>query len=529
MTILRELTGGREHPLRGKVTLIGRDAACDVVVRTEQTSSRHAIIVQAGESYYIEDLESVNGVYVNGQRVRTRMPLRPGDRIEIPGLAVSFQTAAPTAPAPDGGVTTVSMAGGGRLEVKPEIKLRAVLEISRYLSTVLDLKDVLPKILECLFAVFPQADRGFILLQDPNSGQFVPKAVRKRHAPDADTPAISRNIINQVVSTSRAVLSADAGSDSRFDPNQSIRRLNIRSIMCAPMLASSGAVLGLIQLDTGDVRSPFREEDLEVLASATTQAANAVELARMHQERRDLEAATQIQKGFLPASRPRVPQLRFFDYYASARQIGGDYFDYISLPGDRLAVALGDVSGKGVPAALLMARLSAAVRFSLAAEQDAATAMGRLNGALTQTGADDRFITFAAALLDLKTYGVTLVNAGHMPPLRRRAGRTDVEEVGDAIVGLPLGVVDKPYEQMTFSLEPGDVVLFYTDGVSEARSPANDQYGLERLRKAMASGPKDVEPLGEAVLADVRKFAAGRPPNDDMTLVCFGRDGAPAA
>ena len=523
MFVLRELTGGQEHALRGRVTLIGRDPACDVVVRTDQTSFRHAIVVQSGGAYAVEDLESVNGVFVNGMRIRGRMPLKAGDRLEMPGFAAVLQPAATPAPAAPGVTTTLPVGGGGRLEIKPEVKLRAVLEISRYLSTALDLKEVLPKILECLFAVFPQADRGFILLQDPGTGQFVPKAVRKRHAPDADTPAISRNILNQVTSTGRAVLSADAGSDARFDPNQSIRRLHIKSIMCAPMLSSSGAVLGVIQLDTEEVRSPFREDDLEVLASATTQAAHAVELARLHQERRDLEAATQIQKSFLPATRPRLPQLRFFDYYSSARQIGGDYYDYIPLPGDRLAVALGDVSGKGVAAALLMARLSAAARFSLAAERDAATAMRRLNGAIMQTGADDRFVTFTAVILDLKTYGITLVNAGHMPPLRRRAG--SVEEVGDAVIGLPLGVMDKPYDEMTFPLEPGDVLLFYTDGVTEARNPGNDQYGLERLMKAVAAGPKDVQGLGAAVLADVRRFAAGRPQGDDLTIVCVGRDG----
>ena len=292
------------------------------------------------------------------------------------------------------------------------------------------------------------------------------------------------------------------------------------------MLSSSGAVLGVIQLDCEELRTPFREEDLEVLASATTQAATAVELAQLHKERRDLEAATQIQKSFLPAARPHVPQLHFFDYYSSAGQIGGDYYDYIPLPGDRLAVALGDVSGKGVPAALLMARLSVAARFCLASDTEAGTAMRRLNAALTQTGAEDRFVTFVAAVLDLKTYSVTLVNAGHMPPLRRRAGRPDVEEVGDAIVGLPLGVMDRPYDQMSFPLEPGDAPFFYTDGVTEARNAGNEQYGLDRLRRAVATGPNDVEALGAAVLADVRRFAAGRPPNDDMTIVCVGRDAA---
>jgi serine phosphatase RsbU (regulator of sigma subunit) len=528
MSVLRELAGGREHALHGKATLIGRDPTCDIVVRTEQTSFRHALIVQSGGSYYVEDLESVNGVFVNGARIRSRTLLQPGDRLELPGFAALLQTAAVAVAPPRDGVTTVPVSGGGRLEVKPESKLRAVLEISRYLSTALDLKDVLPKILECLFSVFPQADRGFILLHDPNTGQFTPRAVRKRHAPDADTPAISRNILNQVTSTGRAVLSADAGSDARFDPNQSIRRLQIKSIMCAPMLSSSGAVLGVIQLDTEEVRTPFREDDLEVLASATTQAAHAVELAGLHQERRDLEAATHIQKSFLPSRRPQVPQLHFFDYYSSARQIGGDYYDYIPLPNGRLAVALGDVSGKGAPAALLMARLSASARFALASEPDAPTAMRRLNAALIETGSDDRFVTFTAAILDLETFGVTLVNAGHMPPLRRRAGRTEMEEIGDPIVGLPLGVMDKPYEQMSFVLEPGDVLFFYTDGVTEARNPGNDQYGLDRLRRTAAGAPKGAEALGAAVLEDVRRFAAGRPPNDDRTIVCVGRDGGTA-
>jgi sigma-B regulation protein RsbU (phosphoserine phosphatase) len=100
-----------------------------------------------------------------------------------------------------------------------------------------------------------------------------------------------------------------------------------------------------------------------------------------------------------------------------------------------------------------------------------------------------------------------------------------MEEVGDAIVGLPLGVIDRPYEQMTFPLEPGDLLVLFTDGVTEARNPAGDQYGPDRLRAVVAAGPKDVEAMGKAVLADVRRFAAGRLPNDDLTIVCFGRDG----
>src|SRR5262249_29396121 len=128
----------------------------------------------------------------------------------------------------------------------------------------------------------------------------------------------------------------------------------IRSIMCVPMMSQDGQSLGVIQLDAQDRREQFRQDDLAVLVSASTQAARAVELAQLHQERRDLEAASQIQKSFLPDERPQVAQLRFFEYYSAAQHIGGDYYDYIPLPGNRLAVALGDVSGKGVSAALLM-------------------------------------------------------------------------------------------------------------------------------------------------------------------------------
>ena len=288
---------------------------------------------------------------------------------------------------------------------------------------------MLPKILESLFAVFPQADRGFILLLDRDTGQLVPRAVHQRRPEDGGRPAVSRHIVNQALSTGRALLSADAGTDARFDPSQSVRSLQICSMMCVPMHDRDGTGLGVIQMETRDRANCFREEDLDVLVCACTQAARAVELAGLYQDRRDLEAATQIQKSFLPRGRPQIPGLTFFDYYASARRVGGDYYDYIPLPTGLLAICIGDVSGKGVPAALLMARLSAAARFSLASEPDPAAALGRLNLTLTETHNDDRFVTFVAALIDPATNELTLLNAGHPPAMRRRG--TAVEELGD--------------------------------------------------------------------------------------------------
>src|SRR5262249_1340159 len=201
---------------------------------------------------------------------------------------------------------------------------------------------------------------------------------------------ISQTILAQAVKTGRAILSLDAGADQRFDFSQSVRLHQIRSIMCVPLLSQSGECLGVIQLDTPEKGRPFRQDDLDVLVRGRTQGGRAVELARMHHELRELEAASKIQKSFLPAEQPQVEQMEFFDYYASAQFVGGDYYDYIPLPGNRLAITLGDVSGKGVSAALLMARLSAAARFCLATESTVPAAVRRLNALLDRAGCEVR-------------------------------------------------------------------------------------------------------------------------------------------
>jgi phosphoserine phosphatase RsbU/P len=538
MAVLREVKGTREFPLSAKVTLIGRSPACDIVVDSRQTSGRHAMILNSGGIYYVEDLNSSNGTYVNRERIRERTRLQPGDLIEIYGLAVTFveeepaddlelrqtMTVAeiPSLEAPPEILSSLDIGAELRVTVKPEAKLRALLDISRNLAGTLDLKVVLPRILDSLLGIFPQADRGLVLLRDSVSGELSPGAVRGEQG-RTGVPT-SRAVLNHVLLKRQAVLSEDAGIDQRFDMSESIRCLGIRSVMCVPMLSQSGDILGVIQIDTRDQGTPFRPEDLEVLACAATQAARVVELAGLYEEQREVLAATRIQKSFLPNEQPVVEGLRFFDHYSPAQHVGGDYYDYIPLPGNRLAVALGDVAGKGVSAALLMARLSAAVRFCLATERSVPAAVRRLNAVLTRSGVEDRFVTFVVAVLDLSSFSLTLVNAGHMPPLCRTAWRGAAVDIGERVVGLPLGVIDRPYEEEVLTLEPGALWVLYTDGVTEARGPGRELYGVDRLRAAVKAAPDNVEALGQAILADVHAFTGDRPQHDDVTLVCFGRD-----
>ena len=536
MAFLRKLDGSRTYPLRPRLTVIGREAGCDITVSQSQISGRHAIIVNLGGTYFIEDLRSLNGTYVNGQRLDRRTPLAPGDRVEFPGLVATFFEVAPEgaslvlAPAGPAAslaqpsvVSSLAVHAPLRPEVAPEAKLRAVMEIADTLGNTLALDKVLPKLLESLFAIFPKATRGFILLRDPISGQLVPKAVHLHGESGTTPPKLSLTVIDHALATGQAILTVDAGRDARFNASESIRQLKLHSIMCVPLMSPSGNVVGVIQIDTMDSSGIFSQEDLDVLLCASTQAARAIELARLHEELRDLEAANRIQHSFLPEGHPRVAGLQFFDHYSPAQQVGGDYFDYIPLPGNRLAVALGDVAGKGIAAALLMARLSTAARFCLATAPSVPEAVRQLNRDLSRTFGDDRFATFLVAVLDLEHFSVTLVNAGHLPPLRCRPGQDAPERIGEELAGLPLAGIEYPFEGTTLTLDPGDTLICYTDGVTEARNPAGDFYGAERLGTLLQQTHGGAEQMGTAILADVRQFAAGRSQSDDLTLVCFGR------
>lgn len=542
MALLRELNGKQEFSVDNTVAVIGRAAGCDVRISLPQVSGRHAVIIRASGSHSIEDLGSRNGTYVNGVRIRQRTRLSVGDCIAIGGrsfiyikegtlgdeesmtdsLQATFFGASAQAAEPPSILSSLDAVGDLRVAVAPEAKLRAILEIAKSLGTALDLKDVLPKVLQSLLLLFPQADRGFILLRDIGTGQLVTKAVQQRSQTSDKALMVSKSVVDYVLQTGRAVLSADAGGDQRFGVSESVQVLQLCSIMCVPLLSQGGARLGVIQLDTLDKRRQFSPGDLDVLVCAGTQAAKAVELAQLHQELRDLETATQIQTSFLPEKRPDIEGLHFFDYYSPARHVGGDYFDYIPLPGNRLAVTLGDVTGKGVPAALLMARLSLAAQSCLTTATSVPEAVRQLSGLLTRSGTQDRFVTFVVAVLDLSRFTITLVNAGHMPPIRRE-GTAKAEDVFEEIAGLPLAVLDRPYKEAVFPFQPGETIVLYTDGVTEARNPAGEFYGNERLRAVIERAPANVEGLGKAILADIQLFAGDRPQSDDLTLVCFSR------
>jgi serine phosphatase RsbU (regulator of sigma subunit) len=425
--------------------------------------------------------------------------------------------------------------------VKPEIKLKAILEIARNLSSELKIDAVAPKILDSLMQLFPQAERLFLVLVDPDTKRLIRKAFRYRPArrsnfstsvPADEVPmSISRSIVNHVLGQKKAVLSQDAISDQNLPTSASIADLKIRSVMCVPLVTPDKEALGIIQLDTGD-RKQFNQDDLDVLAAVAGQAAITIQNAAMHEtllerERvnRDLKLAEQVQKRFLPQTEPTIPGFEFFAHYDPAYEVGGDYYDFVPLPDDRLSIAVGDVSGKGVAAALMMAKFSGDTRYCILTENAPAAAANELNTLLFSAGIEEKFITLSLSVLDVKRRTLTLASAGHLPVLVRRSNGT-VEEIGEEIAGFPLGIIpESDYKQTEVALHPGDVVAVFSDGVTDARNLREELYDSRenrRLIRKLSETQGGPEAVGRAILQDIREFSSGHVQVDDITLICFG-------
>jgi serine phosphatase RsbU (regulator of sigma subunit) len=570
--VLKGLNAKQSISLDKEKVLLGRNANCDIVFPPNDfaVSREHACILRVQNKFFIEDLGSRNGTFVNNQPVTARMALKDNDRIRICDFLYSFHEAAPAPKPPlpaeirpeptmmqdeveenpnvEAAVSNTS--SQMLLHSQPLEKLHALVDISTNLGKTLELNRLLPQIVESLFQLFKQADRCFIILReeaierDKPVERLIPKVIKTRRSLDESQASYSRSIVRECLKTVQAFLSDDAATDKRFNMSQSIADFKIRSVMCAPLWTQDNKAFGVIQLDTQDRSKKFTQDDLKLLLAVASQASNALENARMHEDllaqerlRRDVELAHQVQLSFLPKREPEVPGYEFFACYEPAQQVGGDYYGFIPLPPPqpRLAIMLGDVAGKGVPAALLMAKLSSDARICVLSEPTPAQTITALNDLLsTHTSEMDRFVTLVAAMLDYSTHTVDLVSAGHpVPCLIRHNATTAIDGTPKDVSGLPLGVMEGfPYESSQIRLEPGDSLLLFSDGVPDALDKQNKPFDYQKaINAALQEGVRSPKALGRRLLAAVKQHMLGRAPFDDITMVCFGRvaESSPAA
>lgn len=514
--------------------LIGRDErTCSIHLSHPCVSRRHARVVAGDEGPAVTDEESKAGTFLNGVRLKPHTPhaLRHRDRLEICGYTFVYHDESASNAASVGEEDTDSSGTASsdltsvldsstttwmiQTDAHSQHKLLAWMKLTQELRKILTLDGLLSGVLEGLLRLSSQADRALVVLRETDAG--LPATVRVRHRGSDRTNEVAQagKLVQDVIATGKAVL-CDQGRT-----------------VAAPLLDMEGKPLGAIQLDALRSQRTFKREDLELLATVGFQISFVVENAVLHEaalrERSletELKLAQEIQVVLLPSQPPQIDGYEFFDYYAPAKYVGGDYYDYLPLEDDRLALVVGDVSGKGVPAALLMVKVASELGASLATEPDPVAVLNQVNRRFSRRNPDGAFVTMVLAVLDLSEHRMTIVNAGHIRPLLRRPDGSIVA-IGDAEAGMPLAVAPlRPYRQAEVELGIGDALVLLSDGITEAQSATGKQYGHGRLIAQLAASLSDTAAdLGRRIIGDVDDFVGSHPQSDDRCLVCVRRNG----
>mgnify|MGYP002400287461 CR=1 FL=1 len=410
--------------------------------------------------------------------------------------------------------------------------LRKLLEITKRLNQVHDLRRLLEMIIDAAIELMA-AERGFLILLS-ESGQMKIEIARNMDQTSISDAAlqVSTQVCREVIDRGEAVLTTDARADSHFGRYQSVVGLNLRSILCVPFRIR-GETFGTVYLDAAQVGA-FSARDVELLSAFSDQAALAIENARLlhharQRERLDqeLKIASQIQRKLLPHGVPAIPGLELYGWMYAAKEVGGDYYDFVLDPsGKSLFFCVGDVSGKGVPAGLVMASARSALR-SLVERGTRSTLeiVLSLNRLLCSDLDQEMFLSFVLMRYDAPSGEIQFCGAGHENLLIWRHARQDIEvqKTGGMVLGLTTRA-EEQFVERRLDLAPGDGLVLYTDGVTEALNEQREQFTLERLvETARRHAHQSPKPALHAVLGDVLRFKGRATQRDDITLLVVKR------
>jgi sigma-B regulation protein RsbU (phosphoserine phosphatase) len=412
------------------------------------------------------------------------------------------------------------------LENLPDRHLATLYEITRKLNSSLDLKEVLDYVMDRVIEV-TGAERGFLMLRHEDTGILDFRVARGINKQDLDKPKfqVSRTIVNQVAESGESILTDNA--QSAYADTQSVVMMALRSILCVPIKVKD-RLIGVVYVDNRLHEATFDEGHLELVAAFASQAGVAIENARLYEIavekgrlQRELEMAHNIQQELLPSSFPVLPGYELATYWDSAREVAGDFYDcFLVEDGQGMGVVIADVSGKGAPAALFMAVARSLIRGSALAADSPEDMLRQVNHLITvDAGSSGMFVTVYYSLF--KSGGHMLgVNAGHNQPLLWRAKDGSLEWLPKG--GRALGwFEDLPINGYQCQLEPGDMVIFYTDGLTEAEQVNHAAYGEERLAEIVQQHANRTTAQGmiDAIIKSVQEFVGEAPPFDDRTIV----------
>lgn len=517
---------------------VGRSSKCAIALADATVSKSHAEFARVGGRWQVRDLGSRNGTRLNGEPVTEARVIRAGDVVEFGSVTLQLGEDAttpisaitgPTDPRSSIRISARAILSGDVPAPAREARIFGLLsEAGQLLVLPRPLKETCEAILEVVARAVP-ATRLSLLLRGPGATDLVPVASRQRGAAAGARPlAISRTIIEAVLSEATSILTTDATEDPRFREQLSIVAGSVHSAMAVPLFDNE-QVLGLLYADSDMPGLSFEQEQLEILTLLANMAAVKITNARLleaEQSRlrmqQELATAMTIQLGLLPATPPVIPGYECLARLESCYEVGGDLYDFHTTEDGALWIVQGDVTGKGMGAALLMSSFIASARVLMETDGPPDVIAARLNAIMLRTTDPMHFVTMFLGRLDPKTGLLTYINAGHSPCLLLTASGTSTLDAS----GPPVGMFPSmPFEVATVTLEPGALLAIFTDGIPEARRTSTDEFFEDERTESVLRGLRThpLEAIATGLIRSVDEFLAGEARSDDITLTLIRR------
>ncbi len=551
MLELRGSLAGREIrvPLRPGRHRLGRAPVNDVVLDDRSVSREHAEIAVEEHRVAVQDLGSKNGTWLNDALVTDPVSLVRGDRLSLGSVLMMVVSeggeatlgrtlfadslAGPAGPGSELSVIAASRVSLDQVNVSPaslpegdRLLMSALEKVGQFLVLPGPLNGTCDQLLGLVEQLVP-ARRYLLLLSREDGRDFTVFASRPAQAVDTSNLILSRTLLDTVLGGREAMVLNDAPSDARFSGRESIVASRLRSAMVAPLVDSEQAI-GLLYADSDDPLARYDAEKLRLfsfLANLIAVKIANVRLLELKAEKdrmsREAAAAAQVQRHLLPTTRPEVPGYDILARQIPCYEVGGDLHDTAVLEDGRVVVVVGDVTGKGMGAALLMSNTLAALRVLYAEKGALETVVERVHRQLLHASDDLHFVTLFIGVLDPRAHRLTYVNAGHNPPILLHDA-TAARRLSST--GLPLGLIPGAvYRSADVELPPGALLCIHTDGIPEA-TLGEEFYDEERLITALCQArAQPIEAVAEAIVSDLRAFLGEVPLNDDVTFLLLRR------
>ena len=533
---------GQENilPLVAAEVLIGRKGDADIVLNNQHVSRHHAKLIKTPQGYSIQDLGSTHGTFVNEARIEQHV-LKHGDKISLGKDRVDLHYFLGEAKPTKAGVAdTTEIFERSLIDlgvVLPSTssdleKISCILDFQYQWEQMFTPETAFQKILESALKI-SGAERGFILVRELEGFGYASGMDGQGRTLSPSHFKTSHTVVDDVVQKGAAVSMVE-GLDNRYKEQASIVAMNLRAVACLPLTgipsqADKPTILGILYLDSTKRMHSLSGLDQRILNKLAVEAGNVlerVEMIKSIEQRKKLEQeltlAEETQRSLLPQALPQVPNLNIHAFSKPTRYVGGDFYDFVELETGELFGVLADVSGKGVSASLLSSMLLGCLQMQLRAGLALDEAVARLNRFLCEKSSASRFVTMFVFTMKSDGRG-RYISAGHNPTYVYRAATREIEELvsNNMIVGaFPFAT----YDAADLELNPGDILLAYSDGLTEAENPRGEMLGEEGVKQViLAQSPSGSKQLEQKLLETIQNFTAGRSLTDDITIILVER------